>query len=615
MKRHWFKLCLILLLITSLNFQSVQAEAGTVHTYVPIGSGYSTATLQLFAREAVQHDTDGTVEILVIPITFATNAFNISNGERQKNLTLADNRRGLVENACNAVKLPNQTCHAVLAPVLVRDDAYLQSNLDLFPAELDGMYILGGDQTIAMQVVANTPFEVKMADAFNAGAAVSGNSAGAAVESLNMIGGYTGNNGPENGFQQGSVDLWLPGGPDPNRRGLSFGTTKVVLDQHEFQRGRIARLINTSFTTGLLGIGADADTGMVIVNEDTLTDVTGATAAIIIDLQTYHVSGHFVGPTNSLAIHGVTTHLIPPGGFAYDITHRRPLVDGHPLPAPTITGRSFDALHLPSGYGPLILAGDLRSDLSGSVTQHFVTLSGGANSAKLVVLTFGYAKNTDAQADAKAFASALQPFVTNPVQWFVVDAKANQSAIQSAIADSTGILITSPDQSRVLNAFGSVPNITSAIRSAWAGSAQTLGKVLLADNAAAAALGQATSTDVTPTSASLEGDSVGDFLFSGVAIQSGLNWISGVVVEPRMVMDRHWGRVYNHLHRNHALLGLGVDVNTAIEFTATGAKVWGKNTVVVFDGRYASYALGTNGALSERYVLLDTYVEGDALMP
>ena len=46
--------------------------------------------------------------------------FNITNGERQQNLTLADNRRGLVESACNAVKLPNQTCHAVLAPVLVR---------------------------------------------------------------------------------------------------------------------------------------------------------------------------------------------------------------------------------------------------------------------------------------------------------------------------------------------------------------------------------------------------------------------------------------------------------------------------------------------------------------
>src|SRR5687768_8341405 len=232
MKRHWLKLCLILFLILGPNLQSVQAEAGSLHTYVPIGSGYSAETLQLFARTAVQHDTNGTVDILVIPITFATNAFTITNGERQQNLTLADNRRGLVESACNAVRLSGQTCRVVLAPVLVRDDAFLQSNLNLFVANMDGMYILGGDQTIAMQVVANTPFEAKMADAFNAGAAVGGNSAGAAVESFNMIGGYTGNNGPENGFQQGSVDLWLPGGSDPNRRGLSFGTTSLILDQH-----------------------------------------------------------------------------------------------------------------------------------------------------------------------------------------------------------------------------------------------------------------------------------------------------------------------------------------------------------------------------------------------
>src|SRR5688572_1896249 len=605
MKRHWLQLCLILLLMASLNFRPVQAEAGTVHTYVPIGSGYSSYTLQLFARQAVQHDTDGTVEILVIPITFATNAFSITNGERQQNLTLADNRRGLVENACNAVKLPDQTCHAVLAPVLVRDDAFLAENLALFPAELDGMYILGGDQTIAMLVVVNTPFEASMAAAFSNGAVIGGNSAGAAVESLNMIGGYTGSNGPENGFQQGSVDLWLPGGSDPNRRGLSFGMTTAVLDQHEFQRGRIARLINTSFTTGLLGIGADADTGMVITNEDTLTDVTGATSAIIIDQSTYNATGQFAGPTNSLAIHGLTTHLIPPGAFGYDLTHRRPLVDGHPLPAPSITGRSFDALRLPSGYGPLILAGDLSGDRAGSVTQRFVSLSGGSN-ARLVVLTLGYAKSTDAQANAKAFASALQPFVTNTVQWFVVDSK-NQTAVQNAIGNATGVLVTSPDQSRVMNALA---GIAPTLRNAWAS-----GKVVLADNAAAAALGQATSMDATPTSASLESDSMGDFLLSGVTIQPGLNWVSGITVEPRMVMDRHWGRAYNHLYRNHALLGLGVDVNTAIEFTTTGAKVWGKNTVVVFDGRYASYALGTNGALSERYVLLDTYVEGDTLLP
>src|SRR5829696_383127 len=139
MRKFWFHVCLALLLITGFNFRSVQADAGNVHTYIPIGSDYRADTLQRFAQAAAQHATNGMVDILVIPITFATDPFNISNGERQQNLTLAETRRTQVENACNAVKQAGQMCRVVLAPVLVRADAYLQSNLDLFAPELDGM--------------------------------------------------------------------------------------------------------------------------------------------------------------------------------------------------------------------------------------------------------------------------------------------------------------------------------------------------------------------------------------------------------------------------------------------------------------------------------------------
>ena len=99
MRRHWLRLCLILFLIAGFNFRSVQADTGTVHTYIPIGSDYRSDTLQRFARAAAQHNTNATIDILVIPITFATDPFNISNGERQQNLTLADTRRGQVETA------------------------------------------------------------------------------------------------------------------------------------------------------------------------------------------------------------------------------------------------------------------------------------------------------------------------------------------------------------------------------------------------------------------------------------------------------------------------------------------------------------------------------------
>ena len=108
---------------------------------------------------------------------------------------------------------------------------------------------------------------------------------------------------------------------------------------------------------------------------------------------------------------------------------------------------------------------------------------------------------------------------------------------------------------------------------------------------------------------------MGDFLLSGVNVQPALNWLPGLAVEPRMVMDRHWGRLYNHLYRDHSLLGLGIDVGTAVELTPTGARAWGSNTVTVLDGRLAGYELGSNGSLSERYVILDTFVHGDAIAP
>ena len=611
MHKNLPRLIIAALVVAAFAVQPAAADKAITHTFVPIGSDYQPDTLQRFAAAAAGHDGNGTVDIVVLPMTFGTDPFTTTNGERQKNLDLANTRRGMVETACNAVKSAGQNCHVVLDPVLVRSDAYIQANLDVFVADLDGMYILGGDQDIAMLVTANTPLEARMAEAFNGGAALGGNSAGAAVESINMIGGYTGNNGPENGLQQGSVDLWLPdGGPDDTTRGLSFGLSNVVLDQHVFQRGRIGRLINVAFTTGLPGIGADAATAATIVDAATLTDVVGDTAAIVIDLNTYGASGHFGGPTSTLAIRGVTTHLIPPGGFGYDIAKMRPLVGGNPLPAPAVNGRTFSGLRAPAGYGPLLLSGDLRGDRSGIVSQRFVALSGGQGGARLVVVAMGYAKSADAQADAKAYASALQAQVTAPVQWFAVDSKTNQGAVQAALANATGVLVTAPDQSRVLGAFAAAPGILAALHSAWQG-----GTAVLADNAAAAALGQSLSTDPTPTSSSLEGDSVGDFLLSGVDVRAGLNWVPGAAIEPRLLPDRHWGRLYNQLFRDHSLLGLGVDVDTAVELTASGAVVWGRSAAVVLDGRYGSFALGSNGALGERYVLLDTYVDGDPVTP
>jgi cyanophycinase len=599
----------LLALLAGLSAPGADAQQAK-RTLVPIGSGYTAVTLQRFAQAAAQRDTSGSVDLLVLPITFATDAYVISSRERKENLDLADTRRGQVEAACNAVKQPAQTCRAVLAPILVRDDAYLQSNLDLFTADLDGMYILGGDQTVAMRVVADTPTEQRMTAAYHAGAVVGGNSAGAAVESVNMIAGYTGNNGPENGLQQGSVDLWMSEGQADQTRGLIFGLPNALLDQHVLQRGRIGRLISATWSTGLLGVGMDAETGAAIENETRLTDVAGRSSAIVIDAKTYAAQGRYAGPTNSLSIRNVATHLIPSGGYGYDLKLLRPLVDGRPQAAPDTTGRNFSTIRLPQGYGALLLGGDISGDKAGLVADRFVARSGGNAGARLVVLTTGYAKGADAQADAKAYAAALQGKVVAPVQWFVLDARADQAAIQSAINGATGVLLTAPDQSRVLAALEGAAPVVATLRSAW-----QRGTTLLADNAAAAALSQLTTTDAPPSSAGLEEDSIIDFRPTGVTVRSGLAFVSGLAVEPRLLPDRHWGRLYNLIYRDQSLLGLGIDVGAAVEVTPSGMAVHGDSAAVTLDGRYASFVVGSNGALGARYVMLDSFVAGENVAP
>ena len=189
-----------ILALSPLLIPAAAVGAG-IPTFVPIGAGGNTAeTLEQFAAEAAEVDTSGQVSILVLPITYGVDPLAMSNGLRNKNLTLADTRRGQIEDVCLAAIPANETCDVVLAPVLIRSDAYVQSNIDLVKAGLDGIYVLGGDQVVGMQVVVNTPFEAALAQRQSEGAVTSGNSAGAAVELADMIAGYTGSSGPEQGI-------------------------------------------------------------------------------------------------------------------------------------------------------------------------------------------------------------------------------------------------------------------------------------------------------------------------------------------------------------------------------------------------------------------------------
>jgi cyanophycinase-like exopeptidase len=573
---------------------------------VPIGSDYQADTLQLFARQAAARDRSGHVVILVIPITYSLNAYETKNSERKQNLSLAENRTQQVEDACNAVRRADQTCDAQLVPVLVHDDALDPANLAYFTDDVDGMYVLGGDQTVAMQVVAGTPVEEAMAAAYARGAAFGGNSAGDAVQSRTMINGYTGSNGPAESMRQGAVDVW--NGDDGDLlRGLSFGMPGVIADQHVFEYGRTGRSLNVAMAWRKPVLGMDAATGAVLTGYRTLTDVTGDTSGYVIDPGTWSASADWLGPNLTLSARNVALHLVPPGEYGFDFGTMEPLVDGAPVEAPSLAGRAYPAVMTPAGAGRLLLSGGIAGDPAGTVGKRFVQLSGGS-AARIVVLAAGYPKSGEAKAAAKAIAASLQGGVTSPVAWFVIDQKTDAAVAAAAIATATGIFLTAPDRSLVKASLDAQPAVTAAVHARWA-----TGTPLLADDAAAAVLGKTFVAD--PVSADVEASAPADMLADGVAFADGLGWAGDVNVQPRLLPDQNWGQALRLAAHDTQRPAVALDVDTALALDADGAVVVGDSAAVVIDGRQATIGAGSNGSLAAAWMVIDSFTDGEALAP
>lgn len=213
-------------------------EEAPVTVMMPTGGGYEFDTLQAFAKMAISRAGDKTVDLVVVP-----SAYGDDWPSRPENIALARQRTQEIEDACTAVVVPGKRCVGRLAILLNRADALKPANsAALRSPSLDGIYALGGDQGIAMKVLANSPAETAMTAAVKRGVPFAGTSAGAAIESTSMINGYVGDYGAAQGLRRGSTLVWW--GNDADRqRGLAFGSERAIYDQHFYERGR-------SVTTG-----------------------------------------------------------------------------------------------------------------------------------------------------------------------------------------------------------------------------------------------------------------------------------------------------------------------------------------------------------------------------
>jgi cyanophycinase len=153
------------------------------------------------------------------------------------------------------------------------DTANQEKLQQLLQAKL--IFITGGDQERFMRVVANTPIERAIQQAYVKGAMIAGTSAGAAVMSEHMI---TGNESTDTVYRPTFRKVWH------NNIELSRGLGLIrsaIIDQHFIVRSRYNRLFSAvAKFPQLLGIGIDEATAILV--EGNTATVCGESQVVVL---------------------------------------------------------------------------------------------------------------------------------------------------------------------------------------------------------------------------------------------------------------------------------------------------------------------------------------------
>jgi cyanophycinase-like exopeptidase len=168
-----------------------------------------------------------------------------------------------------------------------------------------------------------------------------------------------------------------------------------------------------------------------------------------------------------------------------------------------------------------------------------------------------------------------------------------------------GIVVIGRDQSLI------VPERLAAVRTGW-----LAGTPVLLDNAAAAAAGVIYSAHEPTPEEGEEAELAAQrsFLRGRTVLADGLGLVS-ITVEPQLLKNNRWGRLFSLAYNRPELLTLGLADDAAVEIGANGGSVIGDNSVVVLDFRHATLDWGANDAFVVANGMLDVFAPGDDLAP
>lgn len=158
---------------------------------------------------------------------------------------------------------------------------------------------------------------------------------------------------------------------------------------------------------------------------------------------------------------------------------------------------------------------------------------------------------------------------------------ANSEKVKQMIACATGVFFTGGDQLRITSVLGGTA-LLSALEKA-----RHRGLVVAGTSAGASVM---SSTMIT------EGDSDESPKLNTVKMSPGIGLLSGIVIDQHFAQRGRIGRLLTALAQNPAVLGLGIDEDTAVIIDEDELLVWGSQTVTILDGRGVTH---TNASLLE----------------
>ncbi|MBW4437601.1 MAG: Type 1 glutamine amidotransferase-like domain-containing protein [Pleurocapsa minor GSE-CHR-MK-17-07R] len=561
-------------------------------TFVPIGGGYT--TLHDFVEAALPYwqtlDSDRFF-MLMLPMSFTYDPFTLTTTDLLDNSFFIDRRRWQLEEACRDVLADNAvedvSCRVIVPPVYTREAALDELALDSFDEDLAAVYFPGGDQVYAMQILADTPLEAALEEAFSRGVVMGGNSAGAAMLARNMYAGYNEDFDETNALSQGAVAYWND--TTPGERGLPFGITSAEIEQHVWQYQRLPRVMNYLANPDGLGlvIGVDGFTGGIIRDEVTFGEVFGDYSNPVFDALTYGArdAASFDAETGLLSMQNVLVHVLAPGDYAYDIAAREPSW----APVPDSIERDYSALATEYS-GRLQLNGGDAPTLSQNVAD-----------ASIVTIITGYAPS---ELDAVAAAYEGPGFVIalgddDDLAALLADADIDPATV--AFWDVIG-----GDQAQI------VPEQLALV-----GEALQNGANVSLVGAAAAIAGDTYAANPpidydNDDSATIEAHDSGSYIIGGTTIRNGLGWVNANV-EPALIANNRFGRLFSLAYNHPDTLALGLPDDAAVEFSDGAAIVTGSNSVFVLDLSAAVLGVGENDAFVIANGLIDVWASGQVI--